>query len=90
MILLSFSKASLDEHKNWVIKCTIVEQEYEYKTSINGEQNQMKLSFENVKLSDEIRNISNLVNALNALSVSSVSDLQEYIERKMSELPLLT
>ena len=71
---------SLDENKNWVIKFTIEEQEYEYKTSINGEQNQMKLSFENVKLSDEIRNISNLVNALNALSVSSVSDLQEYIE----------
>ena len=76
---------SLDENGYWVIEYSVSENKNTLKTTINGTSSQMTLSFEDVKLSDEIRNISNLVNALRVLSVDSVSDLQEFIKNGNAE-----
>ena len=69
---------TLSDDGYWILNGTL--------TTIDGKDNQYKLDFSNISISQEIRNIGNIFKAFQDLGISSITEFANYLSGKESNI----
>ena len=69
---------TLSDDGYWILNGTL--------TNIYGKDNQYKLDFSNISISQEIRNIGNIFKAFQELGITSITDFADYLSGKENNI----